>query len=144
MGSINLTLVDVVIDHINKFYLSQAKLASPGSWGSEEAAFLRFCLRNQVLTEDALAEKVHQRLLVLGRENFQQHLLTKMSLSSVISPQALAYALHHSVFSAHELSKIRFDLSNVTQSRFTGSRVENLCANIVRQLKGGRQKEVAS
>ena len=104
------------------------------SWDKLNTDFANWCLDKKLVQEDFLRNLVHLRIMQIGRYMYgQTQRETSQWPDHVSSPEALAYAIKHNVFTTKELSQIRFDHDDTAET-FMKEKVDYLDAEVLAQL----------
>jgi len=98
-------LREAVLNALNHIELSGPYVIG---WDNRSARILQVLLAEEVLSRDAVLDRLSQRLKEMGRFCFRQHQRGEYP-DHTASPEAFAYALHHREFSRAEEVSIRFD-----------------------------------
>lgn len=94
---------------IRKLYIVDDRISTLDGWGSLEHRLLMFCLQSEITDKTHLMVIMRLRLQELGRESFDQHIITDERPDHVVSPHALAFAMRTGALAESEINQIEFD-----------------------------------
>ncbi|QSH39127.1 hypothetical protein JXR01_02350 [Candidatus Kaiserbacteria bacterium] len=78
-------------------------------WNESASNILQKMIDMDVVKEKDVLEVLHERLLEIGRESFNEHRDRGTAPDHTYSPEALAYAMREDEFTEKEVSRIAFD-----------------------------------
>lgn len=133
-------LKELVFAQIAQLELYDGAISAFCGWDEVSTHMLKFCLRRKFLDEGDIRIEIHKRLLVLGRQGYDQHRKTGTYPDHVSSPHALAYAIHNDVFTPGELHRIEFD-HNETLETFMAGEISDLPEKIFNRLVQWKRPE---
>lgn len=115
MGFSKDKLKPVILEALGSFTLAGDRIGTLG-WSNEEATFLEYCLKHQILSHEELKKIVTDRIKDLGRKSYYEHIDRGTPPDHTTSPNALSYAIRTESLTGAEVDKIRFDHGD---NRFT-------------------------
>ena len=127
-------LEDLVLKQLSQVELSGNDIGYLGGWDSLSTTLLNLALDEKIIREKKVLEVIHERLLTLGAQAYDQHAKTGTEPDHVTSPHALAYAIRHQVLTPNQLASIRFDHSE-TIVTFMEGQVKTLSEDVLQKLK---------
>ncbi|MEY2665598.1 MAG: hypothetical protein RLZZ480_703 [Candidatus Parcubacteria bacterium] len=127
-------LKDLVLNQLSQIDLSGEQISSMGGWDGVSTELLNMALNRGVVTEVVALQVIHERLLTLGAQAFDQHAKTGTPPDHVTSPHALAYAIRHEVLTPKQLKSLRFDRGENVFTFMEGE-VINFTMQVLQKLK---------
>jgi len=122
---------------VKNLTLLECELRSGISKPDLVSGYIQFCLKSDILTVAVLRDWIREYLAGKARLNLSS--LKKPSGGNELypdhtqSPQALAYGIHHRVFTAEQIGQIQFDHSETAETFMKGS-ATTLVDDLVKQL----------
>ena len=113
-------LKELVIAQIAQIDLYGDGLSAFSSWDSVSSHLLKLSLRMKLLDEGDVRTEIYKRLLVVGRQSYEQYMKTKTPPDHTSSPHAFAFAIHNDAFTRVELESIEFDHGETLETFMAG------------------------
>jgi hypothetical protein len=128
-------LKQLVLAQVLQIELYGDRISPLCGWDEISSELLHRAIDLGLVTDNVLRDNIHKRLLVLGRESYDQHMKTQTPPDHVSSPEALGYSLHISgVFTARERRLIEFDHGDTIET-FMAGRIHDLVERVLESLK---------